>query len=120
MPKLSIIFGSLLVLIGVIGYGYGMSTGHASVTALIPAFFGIVIAICGVISQSNEGLRKHLMHVAITLALIGFLMTAGRLIMKMSELAMTAAVISQVAMAVVCLLLVILGVRSFIDARKNR
>ena len=93
---------------------------RASVTALIPAFFGIVMALLGFAAGAKEGLRKHLMHAAVVIALLGFILTAGRLIMKFPELTMSAAVISQAAMAVVCLLYVILAVRSFAAARKNR
>lgn len=119
MPKTSIIFGSLLVLIGLIGYCYGLMTGHASPTALIPAAFGLVLAILGLAARSNEGMRKHLMHAAVLVTLLGFIMTAGRLLMKLNELTFGAAVVSQISTAVVCLLFVILSVRSFIDARRN-
>jgi hypothetical protein len=119
MPNTSIIFGSLLILIGLIGYGYGMMTGHASLTALIPAAFGIVMASLGFVARSNEGLRKHLMHAAVLIALLGFVMTAGRLLMKISELSVGAAVLSQLSTALVCLVFVILAVRSFIAARRN-
>jgi hypothetical protein len=60
------------------------------------------------------------MHVAIVFALIGFVLPVGRLASKLSELSFSAAVVSQLAMAFVCLVLVILGVRSFIAARQNR
>jgi hypothetical protein len=45
MPNNSIILGILLILIGAIGYVYGMMNGKASATALIPAAFGLVITI---------------------------------------------------------------------------
>jgi hypothetical protein len=118
MPNTSIIFGSLLIIIGIIGYVYGSTTGHASPTALIPAAFGIVLAILGLVSRSNDALRKHLMHAAVLIALLGFIMTAGRLLMKISELSMGAAALSQISMAVVCLVFVILAVKSFISARR--
>ena len=119
MPNTSIIFGLLLTLIGVAGYVYGLTTGHASPTALIPAAFGILLAILGFIAKSNEGLRKHLMHAAVLIAFLGFIMTAGRLLMKINELSLGAAAISQISMAVVCLLYVILAVRSFVTARRG-
>jgi hypothetical protein len=109
----------LLILISVIGYAYGWSTGAASPTALIPAAFGVVIAILGAIAASKPDLRKHLMHVAVIVALIGFLIPAIRLAMKFKELSMSAAVISQLAMSIVCLVFVILAVRSFIAARSS-
>lgn len=117
MPLTSIAFGTLLVLIGAIGYIYGIMTDRASLTALIPALFGIVLTILGAVARANDGLRKHLMHAAVVVALLGFIATAGRLLMKMSELSMTAAVVSQIAMAVVCLVFVILAIKSFADAR---
>ena len=120
MPINSVIVGIVLILIGVAGYIYGMSEGRASVTALIPSFFGVVMLLLGVVSQVKESLRKHLMHVAVVIALIGFILTGGRLAMTFSSLEMSAAVASQAATAIVCLLFVILGVMSFTKARKER
>ena len=119
MPTTSIICGSLLVLIGFIGYGYGLMNDNASLTALIPAAFGFVLEILGIVARSSEALRKHLMHAAVLVALLGFVMTAGRLLMKISTFTLGAAQISQIAMAVVCLLFVILAVRSFVAARSG-
>lgn len=119
MPSTAVIFGILLILIGVAGYAYGLATGGGSPTALIPAAFGVVLALLGFAAQKNEGLRKHLMHGAVVIALLGFLATAGRLVMKMGELAMSPAVMSQIATAVVCLIFVILAVKSFASARRS-
>jgi hypothetical protein len=94
-------------------------TDRASVTALIPAMFGIVLLLLGVLARTREGMRKHLMHAAVVVALLGFIATAGRLVSKVSELTYSAAVVSQVSMAMVCLLFVILGVKSFADARRR-
>lgn len=120
MPFTSILCGVLLILVGVVGYAYGMSTGHASPTALIPAAFGIVLALLGVISRAKDDLRKHLMHGAAAVALIGFILTAGRLVMNLSNLTLSAAVLSQLAMALICLVFVVLAVKSFADARRSR
>lgn len=120
MPTTSIAFGVLLILIGAIGYIYGLMNDKASITALIPAFFGIVMAALGIAARASEGLRKHLMHAAILIALLGFILTAGRLIMKLNELTTSAAMVSQAAMAIVCLAFVILSIRSFAAARQER
>jgi hypothetical protein len=120
MPSTSIACGTLLVLIGILGYANGVMTNHASVTALIPAFVGIVLLLLGILARKNEGLRKHLMHAAVLIALLGFLASAGRLLSKVSDITYNAAVVSQVSMALVCLLFVILAVKSFIDARRRR
>ena len=119
MPNTSIIFGILLIIVGVAGYINGMMNEKASVTALIPAFFGIVMALLGVVASRSEGLRKHLMHAAVVIALIGFFVTAGRLVSKFSELTMSPAVISQIAMSAICLLFVILSIRTFASARRG-
>lgn len=120
MPSTSIACGTLLVLIGILGYVAGLTTDRASLTALIPAAFGLVLILLGVFARMKEGLRKHLMHAAVVVALIGFIATAGRLISRMSELTYSAAVVSQVSMALVCLLFVILAIKSFADARRKK
>ena len=120
MPNTAIWAGRLLVLIGIVGYAYGMYEGNASLTALIPAAFGIVLMLLGHLSIAKENLRKHLMHAAVVIALLGFILPAGRLISKISSISLSAAVVSQVAMALVCLVFVVLAVRSFIAARKER
>lgn len=117
MTSTAIVCGILLLLIGIVGYVNGHISGHPSVTALIPAGFGLSLLLLGVFARAKESLRKHLMHVAVLIALIGFVLTAGRLLMKVSELTYSAAVVSQVSMALVCLLFVILSVKSFADAR---
>src|SRR5687767_10140117 len=119
MPSTSIACGTLLVLIGILGYANGLMTERASLTALIPAAFGVVLLLLGVFARIREGLRKHLMHAAVVIALLGFIMTAGRLISRVSELTYSAAVVSQVSMALVCLLFVILAIKSFADARRR-
>jgi hypothetical protein len=119
MPGTSILFGRLLILLGILGYGYGLYAGTASVTALIPAFFGVVIMLLGHLAQAKEGLRKHLMHAAVVVALLGFIAVAVRLVPRLSTTEMSVAVISQILMALLCLIFVILAIKSFMDARRN-
>ena len=120
MPSTSIACGTLLIVIGILGYVSGVLHGTPSLTALIPAAFGLLLFLLGIFARMNEGLRKHLMHAAVVVAFLGFLMTAGRLVSKIGELSYSAAVVSQVSMALVCLLFVILAVKSFADARRER
>ena len=119
MPSTAIALGILLILIGAAGYIYGVMNGNASITALIPAFFGIVLAGLGFAAQAKENLRKHLMHAAVVIALLGFILPTGRLVSRLGELTLTMAVISQISMALICLLFVVLALRSFIEARRN-
>ncbi len=120
MTSTSIFCGGILILIGLIGYLYGSGQGTGSATALIPAAFGLVLLLCGVIGAAKENLRKHVMHVAVAVALLGFIMIVGRLVMRLGSLTMSAAVISQLAMAIVCLIFVLAGVTSFARARGER
>ncbi|MEP6704653.1 MAG: hypothetical protein ABJB34_07595 [Acidobacteriota bacterium] len=117
MPSTSIVCGTLLILIGILGYVNGLMTDHESKTALIPAAVGVILLLLGILARTREGLRKHLMHAAVVVAFLGFLASAGRLVSKLGELTYNAAVVSQVSMALVCLLFVILAIKSFADAR---
>ncbi len=119
MPNTSIVFGSLLVLIGIVGYGYGLMNGNASLTALIPAAFGIMLALLGFVSNAVESLRKHMMHVAVAIALIGFMLPMARILMKAADFTLNAATISQLSMAAVCLFFVTLAIRSFANAKRD-
>ncbi|REJ78809.1 MAG: hypothetical protein DWQ47_05030 [Acidobacteria bacterium] len=119
MPIAAIWTGRILILIGIIGYAYGFYGGNASVTALIPAFFGIVIIALGHLAQAKESLSKHLMHAAMVVGLLGFLLPSGRLAMKFSEITLSAAYLSQISMALVCLIFVLMGVRTFLSARRS-
>ncbi len=119
MAGTSILFGRMLILLGIIGYGYGLYSGSASVTALIPAFFGLVIMILGHLANAKEGLRRHLMHAAVAVALLGFIAVAVRLIPRLNSIEMSAAAISQILMAIICLAFVVLSVRSFAAARSG-
>lgn len=120
MPKLAIIFGLILDVIGTTAF---LISG--AVTSLIPAIFGTVILLCGVAALARPGLRKHVMHVA---ALFGLLGTAGGLGMGLPKLGAlldgTAqrpmAVSIQLAMGVICLVFLGLCVKSFIDARRAK
>ena len=123
MPSTSIFFGFLLILLGVFGYGYGMLNGNASPTALIPAIFGVLLIVFGALARSRENLRRHLMHAAVVVGLLGFLATVSSFFKIPALLDGTAerpaAVITQALMAVICLVFVTLCVKSFIDARKQ-
>jgi preprotein translocase subunit Sss1 len=120
MPSASITSGLLLILIGIIGYIFGIVDGNASLTALIPAAFGLLFLVFGLLAKSKENLRMHLMHAAVLVGLLGFIIPAYRILSRLGEVKMSLAFLSQAAMALICLVFVILSVKSFIDARRNR
>ena len=120
MPSTAILSGVLLILVGIAGFGFSLADGKNAPTALIPAAFGLLLVILGFIAKSKENLRMHIMHAAVLIGLLGFLIPAGRLLMHVSDIKVSLAVLSQVAMSVICLVFVLLCVKSFIDARRNR
>lgn len=113
-------FGRLLILVGLAGYVYGIINGNASWTALIPAIVGLVLMVLGYAAAASDGMRKQLMHVAVIVALLGFVASAGRLFSRLSEFTVSAASLSQIVLGVICLLFIVLAVRSFIAARTDR
>jgi len=117
MPATTRLFGLLLIVFGIASY---VTTGRTSVTALIPAMFGAVLVVCALIAR-NEAMRKHAMHAAVAIGLIGAIAALARGVpAAMTGDASRPAVISQLAMGVLLIVYVALGVRSFIAARKAR
>lgn len=123
MAKLTIGFGVLLILIAVIGF---VATGSAHPTALIPAVFGVLLIVFGLLANTPDAKKRMLwMHVAVTVGLIGFLSTimADVQAIKMSHGTVyphPAAVLEKAAMSLACLIYVLFSVRSFINARVRR
>jgi hypothetical protein len=83
MHKTAIVFGLLLIGNGVYGYTGGEVV---SVTALIPAFVGAVILLCGIGAGLKPGrVNMILMHIAALVGLLGTLAAGGRLISTLSK-----------------------------------
>lgn len=121
MARATMVFGVALIALGVIGY---IGTAAVSITALIPAIFGAVLAILGWLAL-NERYRTRALHVAAAIALVGLLGAVPGLIglwtlISGAEVQRPAAVVSQSVMAVLMAVLVGLYLRSFIDARRAR
>ncbi len=119
MPSTAIGCGLALILLGIAGYVWGRLDGNASLTALIPAIFGLVIALLGAFASSNEKLRKHLMHVAMLVGLIGFVIPAYRLLSNLGGLSFSPGTVANALMALFCLIFVVMGIQSFINARRS-
>ena len=124
MAKVTLVFAVLLVAVGLIGY---IGTGSQHVTALIPAWFGLALGVCGLLSISpSEARRKLFAHINVTIGLLGFIGGAveairGYLSAKAKGLVPDQiALASKITMAGLLLVYVILCVRSFIAARAAR
>ena len=120
MSRTAILFGVLLIAVGVVGYTMGGD--HKSPTALIPAAEGLLLAICGVIVLANPGARKHAMHAAATVGLLGFLAAGGRLMSTLVQGKVPGALAfgSLALMLALSAAFVVLCVASFVSARRKR
>lgn len=119
MIKLTAAIGAVLAVMGVIAY---VATGAVSVTALIPTFIGVLLLICAGLAL-KPSLHRHSMHTALVVALLG---AAGSLmnVAKIGDLfAGTAerpsAIVLSTVMFLLLTLLIAMGVRSFIAARRS-
>ena len=132
MAKVTLVFAVLLVALGLIGY---VGTGSQHVTALIPTWFGVALALFGLLAISpSESRRKLFMHISVTIGLLGLIGGAVEIIRSFVAASRTAAPItgshlvaingvalaSKLTMTGLLLLYVILCVRSFIAARRAR
>lgn len=123
MAKLTIVFGLVLILLGIFGF---VVTGHHAPTALIPAIVGVILAALGALANTEDAKKRMLyMHIAVTIGLLGFLGTVKSVVdyiemVNGRQFPHPVAVEEKAAMAGVLLVFVILCVRSFISARRAR
>jgi len=129
MSRLAIIFGVLLGLVGAVGY----VTTHFW-HALIPVLLGALLVIFGVVANTDNVKRRMVaMHIAATLGVLGFLGTipgvvamigflTGSQPSSMGGIAVGHRVAAEVqsTTCILCLIFVLLCVRSFIAARRAR
>lgn len=122
MPLLAIIFGLILDILGIAGF---IATGAKSMTALIPAVIGTLIFLCGILAKVLPDWRKHVMHVAVLLGLLGTVAAFMRSLPKLPALLAgqevqpsAIAVWLQFSFGAICLIFLVLCIRSFINARK--
>ena len=120
MPRITVVFSLLFIAVGLAGF---FLTGAVHKTALIPAAIGVVLLILGLLGN-KENLRMHVMHAAVLVGLLAFLGTARGLFQLPAAIDGTAArpgaVYAQSATAILALVYLVLGVRSFIAARRAR
>lgn len=120
MVVVTLLLGGILILLGLVAF---FATGASHYTALIPAAFGLVLDLLGSAALVAPQARKHLMHAAVAIAALGLIGTFGG-VMKLptllagGPLERPAAVATQSAMAVCCLVYLVLAIRSFVAARR--
>ena len=122
MAKLTILFGVLLLILSAVAF---VLLGHFWHT-LIPGGFGLLLIVFGALANTPDSKRRMLfMHIAVTVGLLGFLGTIPGII-GVLQMAAGHAVVRpdaakvQAIMGTLCLIFVLLCVRSFIQARRSR
>ena len=124
MAPATIAIGAALVVVGLVGYyspnvGGLEGTPQASPTGLIPTAIGGLLILCGLIVLAAPHLRKHVMHLAAVIGLIGAI--GGFMPIVLGNLDFgKASVVAGILMVLLCSLFVGLCVRSFVQARKAR
>ncbi|QCP06931.1 hypothetical protein FDF08_01955 [Micrococcus luteus] len=117
MPRTTLTFGGLLIAVGIISYAV---TGFISWTALIPAFLGLLIAICGLIALKNTTIGLSIALVISVLGVLGTSMNVlkvGELISGQAERPL--AIVASTVTFVLLIVYIVTGVRLFLTARRG-
>ena len=115
---LGIGLGIVLVVVGVGAY---VLSDFASVTALIPTFFGVLIAVLGVIGRQTDRHRLAAYGIGL-LAVLGVLGSTRGIpdiiaLLSGESVDSTIAAVSQGAMIVICLVLLAAAIQVVLDTR---
>ncbi len=119
MSCIGLLIGTLLLAQGLVFWGMAGFEG-ARATAAIPSAFGILLIVCSLMAKAMPNARKHIMHLAVLLALLGvvggammFFKGLGAEDRDMKKL------LDQGGMAILCVVFILLAVNSFIQARRS-
>jgi hypothetical protein len=128
MPTLSVMFGILLTTLGLVAYfnpaplgvgkdGLPATPGHP--TSLSPVGVGGILLVAGIVSMAAPAARKHAMHAAAAVALLGTVGGLVPVILRKFNFEEVAVKIG-LGMCVLSAIFLALCVNSFIQARKAR
>jgi uncharacterized membrane protein len=120
MTRWTLVYAATLLLLGIGAY---LGTRAESVTALIPAFLGIPVLLCGLVALKT-GRTKVALHVALVFGLLGIVGGAMGLpqlptLLSGGEVARPTATLTQSILFFLSTGYLALGIRSFIQARTN-
>lgn len=118
MPRTTMLVGAALVVIGVAAWAI---TAFASWTALIPSIIGLVLFLLGLLAVKT-GKQKLYIHIALLVALVGIAGTVPNAL-KLGDVfsgaaERPAAVVTSALTLILLVVYLVLGVRSFITARR--
>jgi hypothetical protein len=128
MPTLSIMFGFILTAMGIVAYfnpaplgvgkdGLPATAGHPS--GLSPVGVGGIMIVAGILSMAAPKARKHAMHAAAVVSLLGTIGGLVPVILRNFRFEEVAVKIG-LGMSVFCAIFLAMCVNSFIQARKAR
>lgn len=117
VPRTTVVVGAILVVVGVLGY---LLSDSRSLTAFIPSVLGAVLVVCGVVGARRP---KIGIHAALVVALVGVLGTIPN-VLGLGDLASgdserPLAVVSGTVTFVVLVVYLVVGIRSFVAARRG-
>ena len=109
-------YAVLLIIIGFLGY---YLTGTSSYTALIPAGIGAFFLAAGLMALLRKDWNKHIMHGTMVGSLLVLLMMIVMITLRAPKDVAPLAMLSQLSVLILTTIYLILGVKSFIDARRT-
>ncbi len=111
------------MVIGVLLFGLGLASYYGSEQS---RWLSVICSILGValfglgLAALKDSFRKHAMHAACLVALLGFALTVFRLVELVQIVLAQPQYLTQSAMAVLCAVFIGLSVKSFAAARLGR
>ncbi len=114
VPQIAMINGLILVIWGLIAY-FLQTSENPSITAMIPAFFGIILFVLGLLSIWNEENRHHYMHASMALALVMIL--GGLRVFPIDNEMSNLEISSHLILIISGVFFIIVGIKSFRFAR---
>jgi len=119
MSCVTLVIGMLLLIQGLIFWGMAGFEG-ARATAAIPSGFGILLIVCALMAKAMPNARKHIMHLAVLVALLGVIGGAMMFFKGLgAEERDMKKLLDQGLMAVLCLVFMVMAVNSFVQARRG-
>lgn len=120
MAVVTLTLGAILTATGVIAY---LVSDSSSWTALIPSIVGVLLLIAGFVARHDQ-LRKHAIHGALLIALLGAIGSLRNVIqigdVFAGEHSAPAAPVVSTIMFVLLVGYLIVGINSFISVRRQR
>lgn len=117
VPQIAIMDGAILSVWGVIAYSI-QSADPPSITAMIPAFFGLPMLVLGFLSVRNPANKHHYMHASMV---FGLLMALGgaRIVTTFDGMSWLG-IVSHLLLLLVGISFMVVGIMSFRSARLER